>query len=122
LEKWEKDLKLMLSRKIQTLEQYSENIINLRIEGYPGGEQEYQSFRAGILYMQLSPEIDTEIIKKAVKIFKRFIHPYWSDGYATLFLNDSEYKLIHPKSMFGNTSSVYKPKSLTTCTQIRNPI
>ncbi len=108
MEKWERNLKSMLSRKVQTLERHSENFINRRIGGYPGGDQEYQSFRTGILYMQLSPEIDTEIIKKAVQVLKRFIHPGRSDGYATLFLNNSDYKLIYPRSMLGKITAVHK--------------
>lgn len=106
LEKWEKKLRSVLARKKQTLERYSENVINRRLGDYPGGDQEYQGFRTAILYMQLSPEIDTEIIKKTVTILKRFIRSRRPNVYATLFLNNSEGKLMHPRSMLGSTRSV----------------
>lgn len=79
-----------------------------RISGQYGSSRKFYGFRSVLLYFQLSPEytIKNKDLAFIFNYLEDYTHPRKTGvrRFMTLFLNDSEYKLLHPGEMSNNIS------------------
>ncbi len=107
MEAWQRDFGRLVQRKRKVLSRYSQNVMSRRIYGELGGEAEYMGFRLAILYFQLTPHLDLDRVDKLVWIMSRKMRNLVAPTrFATLFLNDQDYKLMHPRSVVSSTTAV----------------
>ncbi len=102
---WEYELRNNLKRKAKTINYRDPNRYDYRT-GTLGSESSYQGFRSAVLYFQLSPLIDREVVKKAIGIIARNMGPRHKNRFATLFLNSEKLQLIYPRKMLNDSDAV----------------
>jgi hypothetical protein len=107
---WERELFRLMRRKANSISFYDHNRVSRRIDGYIGNESEYQGFKTLILYFQLSLNICTSKVKRVVEYLMRKSNRYRpsSISICTLFFNNSENSLIHPKQSVKSRQQVCK--------------
>ena len=109
---WISTFKRLVRRKRKTITHQSYDVVSRRIEGEMGGDAEFSGFRAAILYFQLSStmQLDESILLAVTRELKQHIYPNRTKRrrFATLFLNNEEYGLIHPRAMMNEPKLVIK--------------
>lgn len=106
MEKWMSDLNRLVNRKKVSISSYNSDQYNYRVGDSMGCEDDYDGFTAVIFYFQLSSNIDIDNVKKVVLSIDRNVNRYRKTKLCTLFLNNENYELIHPKNVVYNHNQV----------------
>ena len=110
MEKWQVELMTMICRKDGSVGSNANTVRSRDMEGYNGNDKKCPSFRAVMLYCQMSPRIDLDAAEQAVRIISRNVVNSINTirSFAPFFLNGKDFKPMHSRSIMESPGSAIR--------------